>query len=60
MALDGPAYTDEQQAAVYRRFPEWSPQRHMFMDAPQRQAVRPAAARWVGKARRAGGKWGQG
>ena len=40
MALDGPAYTDEQQAAVYRRFPEWSPQRHMFLDAPQRQAVR--------------------
>ena len=30
----------DEQAAVYRRFPEWSPQRHMFMDAPQRQAVR--------------------
>ena len=40
MALDGPAYTAEQQAAVYRRFPEWSPQRHTHMDAPQRQAVR--------------------
>lgn len=40
VALDGPAYTAEQQAAVYRRFPEWSPQRHSHMDAPQRQAVR--------------------
>jgi len=40
VALDGPAYTAEQQAAVYRRFPEWSPQRHTHMDAPQRQAVR--------------------
>ena len=50
VAIVGPSYTAEQQAAVYRRFPEWSPQRHMFMDAPQRQAVRdrlqrPAAAR---------------
>ena len=25
---------------MYRRFPEWSPQRHMHMDAPQRRAVR--------------------
>ena len=40
VALVGPTYTAEQQAEVYRRFPEWSPQRHMFMDAPQRQAVR--------------------
>ena len=40
MALEGPTYTPEQQAEVYRRFPEWSPQRHMHMDAPQRQAVR--------------------
>ena len=40
VAIVGPTYTAEQQAAVYRRFPEWSPQRHMFMDAPQRQAVR--------------------
>ena len=40
VALRGPAYTAAEQASVYRRFPEWSPQRHMFMDAPQRQAVR--------------------
>ena len=25
---------------MYARFPEWSPQRHMFMDSPQRRAVR--------------------
>ena len=31
---------EEYKQKVYRRFPEWSPQRHMFMDAPQRQAVR--------------------
>jgi len=40
VALDGPTYTAEYEAAIYKRFPEWSPQRHMFMDAPQRQAVR--------------------
>ena len=40
VALRGPAYSAAEQASVYRRFPEWSPQRHMFMDAPQRQAVR--------------------
>ena len=40
VALKGPSTTPEQQEAVYKRFPEWSPQRHMFMDAPQRQAVR--------------------
>jgi len=40
VALKGPTYTAAQQAEVYGRFPEWSPQRHMFMDAPQRQAVR--------------------
>ena len=39
-ALAGPSYEPEQQAHVYARFPEWSPQRHKFMDAPQRQAVR--------------------
>merc|ERR1719207_202169 len=33
-------YEPEQKETVYKRFPEWSPQRHMFMDAPQRQAVR--------------------
>ena len=40
IALSGPAFTTDEEAAVYRRFPEWSPQRHMFMDAPQRRAVR--------------------
>mmetsp|Transcript_54409 Transcript_54409/g.125354 ORF Transcript_54409/g.125354 Transcript_54409/m.125354 type:complete len:843 (-) Transcript_54409:283-2811(-) len=40
VALDGPTYTAEYEAAIYKRFPEWSPQRHMFMDAPQRQAIR--------------------
>ena len=40
VALDGPTYDDSYKARVYKRFPEWSPQRHMFMDAPQRQAVR--------------------
>jgi len=40
VSLVGPTFTAAQQAEVYRRFPEWSPQRHMFMDAPQRQAVR--------------------
>ena len=40
VALDGPTYDDAYKARVYKRFPEWSPQRHMFMDAPQRQAVR--------------------
>ena len=40
VALAGPTYSAQEQAAVYARFPEWSPQRHMFMDAPQRRAVR--------------------
>ena len=40
VALDGPTYDTDYKARVYGRFPEWSPQRHMFMDAPQRQAVR--------------------
>ena len=40
VALKGPSYDTEMMDAVYKRFPEWSPQRHMFMDAPQRQAVR--------------------
>ena len=40
VAMVGPPTDPEHQAEVYRRFPEWSPQRHMFMDAPQRQAVR--------------------
>eukprot|EP00965_Chrysotila_dentata_P122580 4051297-Pleurochrysis_carterae.AAC.3 len=38
VAIDGPTYEREEMEAVYARFPEWSPQRHMFMDAPQRQA----------------------
>ena len=40
ISLKGQSTTEEDQKAVYKRFPEWSPQRHMFMDAPQRQAVR--------------------
>ena len=40
VSLVGPTTDDDYQQAVYKRFPEWSPQRHMFMDAPQRQAVR--------------------
>jgi len=40
VALKGPAYTLEDEKAVYSRFPEWSPQRHMQLDAPQRRAVR--------------------
>ena len=39
VALEGPAYTEADKAEVYRRYPEWSPQRHMFLDAPQRRAV---------------------
>lgn len=40
VALDGPTYDMSKQEAVYKRFPSWSPQRHMHMDSPQRQAVR--------------------
>ena len=40
VALDGPTYPPEKQDEIYGRFPSWSPVRHMFMDAPQRQAVR--------------------
>ena len=40
VAIVGPTTTEAYQEKVYARFPEWSPQRHMFMDAPQRQAVR--------------------
>ena len=40
VALKGPSYERSYMDQVYKRFPEWSPQRHMFMDAPQRQAVR--------------------
>ena len=40
VAIDGATYEQDHMDSVYSRFPEWSPQRHMFMDAPQRQAVR--------------------
>ena len=40
VALLGETYDPAYKAKVYDRFPEWSPQRHMFLDAPQRQAVR--------------------
>ena len=38
--LVGPLYTAEQRVAIERRFPEWSPQRHMHLDAIQRAAIR--------------------
>ena len=40
VAVVGNTYEDAYKQQVYTRFPDWSPQRHMFMDAPQRQAVR--------------------
>ena len=40
VAIKGPSYEPGYMDKVYKRFPEWSPQRHMFMDAPQRQVVR--------------------
>ena len=38
--LIGPLYTAAQRVAIERRYPEWSPQRHMALDAIQRAAVR--------------------
>ena len=38
--LVGPLYTAAQRVAIERRFPEWSPRRHMELDAIQRAAVR--------------------
>lgn len=38
--LTSPLYGTEDVLRVAERFPEWSPQRHMHMDAPQRAAVR--------------------
>jgi|Transcript_12289 arabinosyltransferase len=38
--LIGPILTDNHVAEVAERFPEWSPQRHMHIDAIQRAAVR--------------------
>tara|TARA_B100000524_G_scaffold344764_1_gene242466 strand:+ start:205 stop:2913 length:2709 start_codon:yes stop_codon:yes gene_type:complete len=40
ISMIGPTYSESLQEDIYRRFPSWSPQRHMFMDAPQRQAIR--------------------
>ena len=40
VSIVGPTTEPDYRAQVEKRFPEWSPQRHMFMDAPQRQAVR--------------------
>ena len=40
VALSGQTIEPAYQREVFARFPEWSPTRHMFMDAPQRQAVR--------------------
>ena len=42
--LVGPLYTLAQQQAVEAKFPEWSPQRHMHMDAIQRAGVRDVLA----------------
>ena len=36
----GPLYTAAQREAIFRRWPEWSPQRHMHLDAIQRAATR--------------------
>ena len=38
--LVGPLYTAAQRARIEHRWPEWSPQRHMEIDAIQRAAVR--------------------
>ena len=38
--LVGPLYSAAQRAAIERRWPEWSPQRHMQIDAIQRALVR--------------------
>ena len=36
----GDLYTPAQRADAEKKFPDWSPVRHMTMDAPQRAAVR--------------------
>ena len=38
--LVGALYTAKQRALIERSFPEWSPRRHMHLDAIQRAAVR--------------------
>jgi len=38
--LAGPLFTAKQRVAIERKFPEWSAQRHMHIDALQRAAVR--------------------
>ena len=38
--LVGALYTAAQRVAIERRYPEWSPHRHMAIDAIQRAAVR--------------------
>ena len=40
MRIVGPLYTAAQRERIFRRFPEWSPQRHMHLDAIQRAATR--------------------
>jgi hypothetical protein len=52
----GPLYTQAQRREIERRFPEWSPQRHMALDAIQRAAVRSCFVRRVGRMGR--GWWG--
>ena len=38
--LVGPLFSTQQRVEIWRRFPEWSPQRHMHLDAIQRAAIR--------------------
>ena len=41
--LHRPLYTAAQRVAIERRWPEWSPQRHMHLDALQRAKARALA-----------------
>ena len=36
----GPLFSAAQRVKIFKRFPEWSPQRHMALDAIQRAAIR--------------------
>ena len=44
LRLVGPLYSAAQRVDAFKRFPEWSPQRHMAIDALQRAAVRDGLA----------------
>ena len=45
--LVGALYTAAQRVAIERRYPEWSPHRHMAIDAIQRAAVRDLLALFI-------------